>query len=143
MDNCGKIKFELKKGGTKVKKYIALFLIICSLTLAACDDNKASVEPIEIQEMINFEEEKPNTQQMITDAGDVKVIEKVFSKARELGEFEDNTIPPQYTVKLGEQEYYLWIDGTEIGTIAPIEDRALFYNIKTSDEFKEIIGFEH
>ena len=122
-------------------RLITLLLIICSLSLAACE-NKSSIETIEIQEMLSFEEEKPDAQQIITDADDVKVIEKVFDKARELGDFDDNTIPPQYTVKLGEDDYYLWIDHTEIGTIAEVENRSLFYNITTSEEFKEIINFQ-
>ncbi|MDI7741206.1 hypothetical protein QMK38_04250 [Lysinibacillus fusiformis] len=119
----------------------SLLLIISTLSLAACE-NKSSIDTIEIQEMLNFEEEKPDAQQLITDEEDVKVIAKVFDKARELGDFEDNTIPPQYTVKLGEDEYYLWIDHTETGTIAKVENRSLFYNISTSEEFKEIINFQ-
>jgi len=92
--------------------------------------------------MLNFEKEEPDTLQTITNSSDVKVIERVFNKARELGEFEDNTIPPQYKVKLGNEEYYLWVDGTEIGTIAKVENKSLFYNIKTTEEFKEIINFK-
>ncbi|MFC7686427.1 hypothetical protein [Ureibacillus sp. GCM10028918] len=125
-----------------MKKIVILLSIFCSLGLAACNNNQEAIEEIEIHEMINFEEEKPNTQQIISDAKDVRILEKVFNKARELGDFEDNRIPPQYKVKLGNKQYYLWVDATETGTIATIEDRSFFYNIGTSEEFKEIINFQ-
>ena len=67
-------------------------------------------------------------------------IEKTFKKAREFGEV-DNKIAPQYKIKVNEEEYYLWIDSTSTGTIANIKSRNMFYNIYTSEEFKEIINF--
>ena len=117
-----------------------LLLIICSIGLVACNSNKEGTKTIEIQEMISFEEEKPNTLQIISDAKDIKRIEKTFKKAREFGEV-DNKIAPQYKIKLNEEEYYLWIDSTSTGTIANIKSRNMFYNIYTSEEFKEIINF--
>ena len=77
-----------------------LFLIICSLSLVACTSKEETTPTtIEIQELINFEEEKPDTLQLISDAKDIKVIEKTFKKAREFGEV-DNKIVPQYKIKL-------------------------------------------
>ncbi|MFJ8260823.1 hypothetical protein ACIQ4I_02540 [Rummeliibacillus sp. NPDC094406] len=118
-----------------------LFLFICSLWLVACNSNKETTKTIEFQEMVNFEEEKPNTLQIISDAEDIKIIEKTFKKARKLGEV-DNTIVPQYKIKLSDGEYYLWIDRTNIGTIANIKSRNMFYNINSSKEFKEILNYQ-
>ena len=117
------------------------FLIISSIWLVACNsDKETTTTTIEIQEMINFEEEKPDSLQIIADAKDIKSIEKTFKKAREFGEV-DNKIAPQYKIKVNEEEYYLWIDSTSTGTIANIKSRNMFYNIYTSEEFKEIINF--
>ena len=72
-----------------------LLLIICSIWLVACNGNEETTKTIEIQELINFEEEKPDTLQLISDAKDIKIIEKTFKKAREFGEV-DNKVVPQY-----------------------------------------------
>lgn len=118
-----------------------LFLIISSFWLVACSSNNETTKTIEIQEMRNFEEEEPDTLQVITDAKDIKSIEKTFKKAREFGEV-DNTIPPRYKIKLNDEEYYLWVNSTNTGTIANIKSRNMFYNIYTNEEFKEIINFQ-
>lgn len=119
-----------------------LFLIICSLSLVACTSKEETTPTtIEIQELINFEEEKPDTLQLISDAKDIKVIEKTFKKAREFGEV-DNKIVPQYKIKLSNGEYYLWIDSTNTGTVATIKNRNMFYNILATEEFKAAINFQ-
>lgn len=118
-----------------------LFLIICTMWLAACNGNEETTKTIEIQELINFEEEKPDTLQLISDAKDIKIIEKTFKKARELGEV-DNNVVPQYKIKLNDDEYYLWIDNTYTGTIANVNSRNMFYNIYTNEEFKEAINYQ-
>ncbi|MBG9453771.1 hypothetical protein ABE61_06650 [Lysinibacillus sphaericus] len=117
-----------------------LFLIICTMWLAACNGNEEATKTIEIQELINFEEEKPDTLQLISDAKDIKIIEKTFKKAREFGEV-DNNVVPQYKIKLNDDEYYLWIDNTYTGTIANVNSRNMFYNIYTNEEFKEAIHY--
>ncbi|KOP70246.1 hypothetical protein AMS59_20700 [Lysinibacillus sp. FJAT-14745] len=118
-----------------------LFLIICSIWLVACNSNKETTKTIEIQELINFEEEKPDTLQLISDAKDIKIIEKTFKKAREFGEVE-NKIVPQYKIKLNDEEYYLWIDNTITGTIANVNSRNMFYNILATEEFKKAIHYQ-
>ncbi|WP_285395188.1 hypothetical protein [Lysinibacillus sp. fls2-241-R2A-57] len=118
-----------------------LLLIICSIWLVACDSNGETTKTIEIQELINFEEEKPDTLQLISDAKDIKIIEKTFKKAREFGEV-DNKVVPQYKIKLNDDEYYLWIDNTITGTIANVNSRNMFYNILASEEFKEAINYQ-
>ncbi|MDM5248434.1 hypothetical protein [Lysinibacillus sp. G4S2] len=118
-----------------------LLLIICSIWLVACDGNGETTKTIEIQELINFEEEKPDTLQLISDAKDIKIIEKTFKKAREFGEV-DNKVVPQYKIKLNDDEYYLWIDNTITGTIANVNSRNMFYNILASEEFKEAINYQ-
>ncbi|MFJ7738400.1 hypothetical protein ACIQ2D_18960 [Lysinibacillus sp. NPDC097287] len=118
-----------------------LFFIICSIWLVACNSSKETTKTIEIQEMINFEEEKPNTLQIISDAKDIKRIEKTFKKAREFGEV-DNKIVPQYKIKLSDGEYYLWINHTITGTIANVNSRNMFYNILATEEFKEAINYQ-
>ncbi|MFJ7730854.1 hypothetical protein ACIQXF_03080 [Lysinibacillus sp. NPDC097231] len=118
-----------------------LLLIICSIWLVACNSNTETTKTIEIQELINFEEEKPDTLQLISDAKDIKIIEKTFKKAREFGEV-DNNIVPQYKIKLDDNEYYLWIDNTITGTIANVKSRNMFYNILATEEFKEAINFQ-
>jgi hypothetical protein len=122
-----------------VKIKIFFILVICSLWLIACNDNKETTT-IEIQELMNFEEEKPDTLQTISDANDIKIIEKTFKKAREFGEV-DNKIVPQYKIKLNDSEYYLWIDQTKTGTIANVNSKNMFYNILATDEFKEAINY--
>jgi hypothetical protein len=118
-----------------------LFLFICSIWLGACNSNKETTKPIEIQELINFEEVKPNTLQILSDAKDIKIIEKTFINARALGEI-DNKIVPQYKIKLNDKEYYLWIDHTITGTIANVNSRNMFYNIRATEEFKEAINYQ-
>jgi len=124
-----------------VKIKTILLLIICSIWLVACDGNGETTKTIEIQELINFEEEKPDTLQLISDAKDIKIIEKTFKKAREFGEV-DNKVVPQYKIKLNDDEYYLWIDNTITGTIANVNSRNMFYNILASEEFKEAINYQ-
>nr|WP_284705847.1 hypothetical protein [Lysinibacillus sp. OL1_EC] len=114
--------------------------MICSLALVACNDQKEASEVIEIQELINFDEVQPDTLQQISDAKDIKIIEKTFKKAREFGEV-DNEIAPQYKIKLNDDEYYLWIDNTITGTIANVNSKNMFYNILATDEFKEAINY--
>lgn len=58
-----------------------LFLFICSIWLVACNSNKVTTPTIEIQELINFEEVKPDTLQLISNAKDIKIIEKTFKKS--------------------------------------------------------------
>ncbi|MFJ7647156.1 hypothetical protein ACIQ1H_06385 [Lysinibacillus sp. NPDC097279] len=116
-----------------------IILMICSLWLVACNDTKESTT-IEIQELINFENVKPDTLQTISDAKDIKIIEKTIKKAREFGEV-DNEIVPQYKIKINDDEYYLWIDQTVTGTIANVNERNMFYNILATDEFKEAIHY--
>ncbi|MFJ7405985.1 MULTISPECIES: hypothetical protein [unclassified Lysinibacillus] len=123
-----------------VKIKIFFILVICSLWLIACNDNKETTTTIEIQELMNFEEVKPDTLQTVSDAKDIKIIEKTFKKAREFGEV-DNKIVPQYKIKLNDSEYYLWIDQTKTGTIANVNSRNMFYNILATDEFKEAINY--
>ncbi|WP_374966641.1 hypothetical protein [Lysinibacillus sp. RS5] len=124
-----------------MKIKIILLLIICSIWLVACNDNGETTKTIEIQELINFEEEKPDTLQLISDAKNIKIIKKTFKKAREFGEV-DNKVVPQYKIKLNEDEYYLWIDNTITGTIANVNSRNMFYNILASEEFKEAINYQ-
>lgn len=116
-----------------------IILMICSLWLVACNDTKESTT-IEIQELINFENVKPDTLQTISNAKDIKIIEKTIKKAREFGEV-DNEIVPQYKIKINDDEYYLWIDQTVTGTIANVNERNMFYNILATDEFKEAIHY--
>jgi len=116
-----------------------IILMICSLWLVACNDTKETTT-IEIQELINFEDVKPDTFQTISDAKDIKIIEKTIKKAREFGEV-DNEIVPQYKIKINDDEYYLWIDQTVTGTIANVNERNMFYNILATDEFKEAIHY--
>ncbi|MGK4115410.1 hypothetical protein AB0Y38_03890 [Lysinibacillus capsici] len=123
-----------------VKIKTILLLMICSLALVACNDQKGASKVIEIQELINFDEVQPDTLQQISDAKDIKIIEKTFKKAREFGEV-DNEIAPQYKIKLNDDEYYLWIDNTITGTIANVNSRNMFYNILATDEFKEAINY--
>ncbi|MFF2176168.1 hypothetical protein ACFVT8_06895 [Lysinibacillus sp. NPDC058147] len=118
-----------------------LFLFICSIWLVACNSNKVTTPTIEIQELINFEEVKPDTLQLISNAKDIKIIEKTFKKAREFGEV-DNKIVPQYKIKLNDDEFYLWIDNTITGTIANVNSRNMFYNILATDEFKKAINYQ-
>ncbi|MGE7673143.1 hypothetical protein ACQKMV_06090 [Lysinibacillus sp. NPDC094403] len=124
-----------------MKIKIILILIIFSIWLVACNSNKETTKTINIQELINFEEEKPDTLQLISEAKDIKIIEKTFNKARELGEV-DNKIVPQYKIKLNDEEYYLWIDHTITGTIANVNSRNMFYNILATEEFKEAIHYQ-
>lgn len=135
-------KNRIIRGEEKVKIKIILFLIICSMWLAACNSTKEATKTIEIQEMINFEEAKNDTLLLISDAKDIKIIEKTFKKAREFGLVEDNYIVPQYKIKLSDGEYYLWIDTTITGTIANVNNRNMFYNILTTEEFKESINHQ-
>jgi len=116
-----------------------IILMICSLWLVACNDTKETTT-IEIQELINFEDVRPDTLQTISDAKDIKIIEKTIKKAREFGEV-DNEIVPQYKIKINDDEYYLWIDQTVTGTIANVNERNMFYNILATDEFKEAIHY--
>ncbi len=116
-----------------------IILMICSLWLVACNDTKETTT-IEIQELINFEDVRPDTFQTISDAKDIKIIEKTIKKAREFGEV-DNEIVPQYKIKINDDEYYLWIDQTVTGTIANVNKRNMFYNILATDEFKEAIHY--
>ncbi|QPQ35752.1 hypothetical protein [Lysinibacillus sp. JNUCC-52] len=116
-----------------------IILMICSLWLVACNDTKETTT-IEIQELINFEDVRPDTFQTISDAKDIKIIEKTIKKAREFGEV-DNEIVPQYKIKINDDEYYLWIDQTVTGTIANVNERNMFYNILATDEFKEAIHY--
>ncbi|UED78134.1 hypothetical protein FH508_0011680 [Lysinibacillus sp. CD3-6] len=116
-----------------------IILMICSLWLVACNDTKETTT-IEIQELINFEDVKPDTFQTISDTKDIKIIEKTIKKAREFGEV-DNEIVPQYKIKINDDEYYLWIDQTVTGTIANVNERNMFYNILATDEFKEAIHY--
>ncbi|WP_369436070.1 hypothetical protein [Lysinibacillus fusiformis] len=109
--------------------------------LVACNSTKETTTTIEIQELINFEEEKPDTLLLISDAKDIKIIEKTFKKAREFGEV-DNNIVPQYKFKLSDGEYYLWIDHTKTGTIANVNSRNMFYNILATEKFKEAINYQ-
>lgn len=51
-------------------------------------------------------------------------------------------VVPQFKIKLNEDEYYLWIDNTFTGTIANVNSRNMFYNIYTTEEFKEAINFQ-
>lgn len=118
-----------------------LILMICSIGLVACNSNEETTKTIEIQELVDFEEEKPDTLQLISDAKDIKIIEKAFKKARKFGEV-DNKIVPQYKIRLNDDEYYLWIDNTNTGTIANVKSRNISYNILATDEFKEAIHFE-
>lgn len=130
------------RGEEKVKLKIILFFIIYSMWLAACNSTKEATKTIEIQEMINFEEAKNDTLLLISDAKDIKIIEKTFKKAREFGLVEDNNIVPQYKIKLSDGEYYLWIDTTNTGTIANVNNRNMFYNILATEEFKESINHQ-
>lgn len=116
-----------------------IILMICSLWLVACNDTKETTT-IEIQELINFEDVRPDTFQTISDAKDIKIIEKTIKKAREFGEV-DNEIVPQYKIKINDDEYYLWIDQTVTGTIANVNERNMFYNILATDEFKDAIHY--
>lgn|GEM_PF-849565 len=134
-------KKKNKKGEDKVKTKTILFLFICSIWLVACNSNKETTKTIEIQKLINFEEVKPDTLQLISDAKAIKVIEKTFRKARKFGEV-DNKIVPQYKIKLNDDEYYLWIDNTITGTIANVNNRNMFYNILATEEFKEAINYQ-
>lgn len=109
--------------------------MICSLGVVACSDQKEASKVIEIQELMNFDDVQPDTLQQISDAKDMKVIEKPFKKAREFGEV-DNEIAPQDKIKLYDDEYYLWIDNTVTVTIANVNSRNRFYNILATDEFK-------
>jgi hypothetical protein len=118
-----------------VKIKTILLLIISSLGVVACNDQKEASKVIEIQELMNFDEVQPHTLLQISDAKDMKVIEKTFKKAREFGEV-DNEIAPQYKIKLNDDEYYLWIDNTVTATIANVNSRNIFYNILATDEFK-------
>ncbi|MFJ5766371.1 hypothetical protein ACIP9C_13550 [Lysinibacillus sp. NPDC093210] len=122
----------------KIKTIV--FLMFCSLWLVACTSKEETTNPIEIQELMNFEEVKPDTLQTVSDAKDIKIIEKTFKKARKFGEV-DNKIVPQYKIKLNDSEYYLWIDQTKTGTIANVNSRNMFYNILATDEFKEAINY--
>ncbi|WP_234007868.1 hypothetical protein [Lysinibacillus sp. FJAT-14745] len=70
-----------------------LFLFICSICLVACNSTKVTTKTIEIQELINFEEVKPDTLQLISDAKDIKIIEKTFKKARKFGEVDNKIVP--------------------------------------------------
>lgn len=124
-----------------VKIKVIIILMICSIGLVACNRNEETTKTIEIQELIDFEEEKPDTIQLISNAKDIKIIEKTFKKARKFGEV-DNKIVPQYKIRLNDDEYYLWVDNTNTGTIANVKSRNVFYNILTTDEFKEAIHFE-
>jgi len=124
-----------------VKIKTILLLFFCSIWLVACNGNEETTKTIEIQELINFEEEKPDTLQLISDAKDIKIIEKTFKKARKFGEV-DNKVVPQYKIKLNDDEYYLWIDNTFTGTIANVNSRNMFYNIYTTEEFKEAINYQ-
>ena len=45
-----------KRGEDKVKIRTFLLLMICSLALVACNDQKGASKVIEIQELINFDE---------------------------------------------------------------------------------------
>lgn len=116
-----------------------IILMSCSLWLVACNDTKETTT-IEIQELINFEDVRPDTFQTISDAKDIKIIEKTIKKAREFGEV-DNEIVPQYKIKINDDEYYLWIDQTVTGTIANVNERNMIYNILATDEFKEAIHY--
>lgn len=118
-----------------------MIIMICSIGLMACNRNEETTKTIEIQELVDFEEEKPDTLQLISDAKDIKIIEKSLKKARKFGEV-DNKIVPQYKIRLNDDEYYLWIDNTNTGTIANVKSRNMFYNILATDEFKEAIHFE-
>lgn len=118
-----------------------LFLFICTMWLVACNGTEEKSKTIEIRELINFEDEKPDTLQLISDAKDIKIIEKTFKKARKFGEV-DNKVVPQYKIKLNDDEYYLWIDNTFTGTIANVNSRNMFYNIYTTEEFKEAINYQ-
>ncbi|WP_230874969.1 hypothetical protein [Lysinibacillus cavernae] len=65
------------RGEAKLKIKTMLFLIICSLWLVACNSDKKTTKTIEIQKLIIFEEEKPDTLQIISDAKDIKIIENL------------------------------------------------------------------
>lgn len=113
-----------------------LFLFICTMWLVACNGNEETTKTIEIQEL-----EKPDTLQLISDAKDIKIIEKTFKKTRKFGEV-DNKVVPQYKIKLNNDEYYLWIDNTYTGTIANVNSRNMFYNIYTTEKFKKSINYQ-
>lgn len=133
--------YDQFRGDDKVKIKPILFLFICSIWLVACSSNKVTTKTIEIQELINFEEVKPDTLQLISNEKDIKIIEKTLKKAREFGEV-DNKIAPQYKIKLNDDEFYLWIDNTITGTIANVNSRNMFYNILATDEFKKAINYQ-
>ncbi|MFJ7666607.1 hypothetical protein ACIQXI_05835 [Lysinibacillus sp. NPDC097195] len=124
-----------------MKIKLILIFLISSLLLVACNKDEEPTQTIEIQQLINFEEVQPDTLQTITDKKEVKLIEQTFKKARKFGEV-DNDIVPQYKIKLNGNEYYLWIDQTNTGTIADVTNRNMFYNILATDQFKEAIHYQ-
>ena len=50
-----------------------------------------------------------------------------------------NMAEPQYTIKLENEKYFLWLDETNNATIMNAEDTHTIYTIANAEKIKEII----
>ena len=106
--------------------------------LGACT-NEQSLEKVEVQEAVNFSESKSNTLQTITNESDIKIIKEVFEKAVKVDGIV-NMAEPHYTIKFGDEMYFLWLDETNNATIMNAEDTHTIYTIRNAEKIMEIIN---
>lgn len=122
------------------KRY--LFILICCLSLVACNNEKnlsEDVGSIEIEETIDFSKVKPNSLQTISNEEQILIIQKAVNRARKIDGIADIGVP-QYKIKLNDTEYFLWINEDNTATIMNVKDTHTIYKIDSVKKLKEVIS---
>ena len=122
-----------------VKGY--LFILICCLSLVACNTEKNSskvVKSVEIQETIDFSKVKPNSLKTISNDEQIHIIQNALNRAKKIEGIVDIG-SPQYKIKLKDTEYFLWMNSDDTATIMNIKDTNTIYKIDSAKKLREVI----
>lgn len=122
-----------------VKGY--LFILICCLSLVACNTEKNSTEvvkSVEIQETIDFSKVKPNSLKTISNDEQIHIIQNALNRAKKIEGIVDIG-SPQYKIKLKDTEYFLWMNSDDTATIMNIKDTNTIYKIDSAKKLREVI----
>ncbi|MEK4425751.1 hypothetical protein [Solibacillus sp. FSL K6-1523] len=120
-----------------MKIKLLILAILCSIYLAACTGNEQStknLQPIEINEMISFSEQRPNTLQVLANQEDILSITNSINSAKKLDGKVDMA-DPHYHLKVGKSNYYLWVNQDHTATIMNVNDTNTIYRIYAAEKF--------
>lgn len=121
-----------------MKKQIILFFIVLvmALLVSACGSDK-QVETITLYKMNSFSEADLDSKVKINDSDEIGVMKTAIKKAIKRPGISD-VVDPDFTIEIGEDSYYLWIQ-EDSGNIMNVDDTHTLYTLQKQN-VREVYG---